>query len=617
MSLLGGASAEKLRPIAERTCREVIGYDEGSIIAAATQCIVQNFTREKAVKALTPYLAAATMDFVKALWKNVENADNLASGQPDERDSKSRKRRFKDFEDIIDTSIKQPKFSDDEIKKLKTGVPLGSENQAIDVMAAAKKQIENRKKFLKNLSNKEISKVANIQTLSKEGMAKAKRAEELQARITSALARKPGSLGVGGTGPSAVILGKDGQRVDAVTGDIIQFAKALPSTLANQNIQARDAMKFEARQTAIAKEETKKEWTQEIEEDTSVFKDFRIAAKSTMRRPRKFAFVEQGKYVREANQMRLKEKMKTLKEKIDTQTRETGIAQATALLAPRSRQEWELHVPEMEWWDSIVTTDDFKFDNLIQHPEQKAPPADAPPPDAIGLYLTKKERKKMRRLNRKEVQKEEQEKIRLGLLPVPEPKVKLANMMRVLDSAAVADPTKVERHVREQMAKRQKKHEQDNLARKLTDEQKREKKIKKLQEDTTNGVKVSIYRIRSLKDAAKKFKIEMNSKQLYMTGITILNPDCSVVIVEGGPKSQRKFRRLMINRIKWSEDTIEYEDGNYCHLVWEGETAEHCFGDMIFKLCTTEVAARDYFRDRKCEHYWDLAHSKATITKID
>ena len=55
-------------------------------------------------------------------------------------------------------------------------------------------------------------------------------------------------------------------------------------------------------------------------------------------------------------------------------------------------------------------------------------------------------------------------------------------MMRVLDSAAVADPTKVERHVREQMAKRQKKHEQDNLARKLTDEQKREKKIKKLQE---------------------------------------------------------------------------------------------------------------------------------------
>ena len=60
---------------------------------------------------------------------------------------------------------------------------MGSETQANDVMAAAKKQIENRKKFLKNLSNKEISKVAQIQTLSSEGMAKAKRAEELQATV--------------------------------------------------------------------------------------------------------------------------------------------------------------------------------------------------------------------------------------------------------------------------------------------------------------------------------------------------------------------------------------------------------------------------------------------------
>ena len=51
------------------------------IIANDSSFSVQNFTREKAVKALTPYLAAATMDFVKALWKNVENADEIASGQ--------------------------------------------------------------------------------------------------------------------------------------------------------------------------------------------------------------------------------------------------------------------------------------------------------------------------------------------------------------------------------------------------------------------------------------------------------------------------------------------------------------------------------------------------------
>ena len=57
--------------------------------------------------------------------------------------------------------------------------------------------------------------------------------------------------------------------------------------------------------------------------------------------------------------------------------------------------------------------------------------------------------------------------------------------------------------------------------------------------------------------------------------------------------------------------------GNKCDLVWEGETAEAFFDTMIFKVCSTEALAREFFRDRKCEHYWDLAHSKATITKVD
>lgn len=39
------------------------------------------------------------------------------------------------------------------------------------------------------------------------------------------------------------------------------------------------------------------------------------------------------------------------------------------------------------------------------------------------MYLTTKERKKIRRQNRKETLKEKQEKIRLGLEKPPEPKV--------------------------------------------------------------------------------------------------------------------------------------------------------------------------------------------------
>jgi len=66
--------------------------------------------------------------------------------------------------------------------------------------------------------------------------------------------------------------------------------------------------------------------------------------------------------------------------------------------------------------------------------------------------------------------------------------------MRVLGTDAVQDPTKVEKHVRMQMAKRQRAHEQANAARRLTAEQKKEKRIKKLKEDTTSGVQVVMYR---------------------------------------------------------------------------------------------------------------------------
>lgn len=116
---------------------------------------------------------------------------------------------------------------------------------------------------------------------------------------------------------------------------------------------------------------------------------------------------------------------------------------------------------------------------------------DSDTPVTLGVYLTKKEQKKLRRQTRREAQKELQEKVRLGLMPPPEPKgqynseervlnllfggfcrfsryrrlsqllspslaVRISNLMRVLGTEAVQDPTKVEAHVRAQMAKRQK-----------------------------------------------------------------------------------------------------------------------------------------------------------------
>jgi len=46
-----------------------------------------------------------------------------------------------------------------------------------------------------------------------------------------------------------------------------------------------------------------------------------------------------------------------------------------------------------------------------------------------------------------------------------------------------------------------------------------------------------------LSNASKKFKVETNAKQLFLTGCVVLFKDCNVVVVEGGPKQQKKYRR--------------------------------------------------------------------------
>lgn len=98
----------------------------------------------------------------------------------------------------------------------------------------------------------------------------------------------------------------------------------------------------------------------------------------------------------------------------------------------------------------------LRINRLIEHPVPMKPPTHSDRKVVPAVMLTKKERKKLRRQNRAELLKEEQEKIRLGLIPPPEPKVKISNLMRVLGNEAVQDPTKVEEYVRNQMAKRQK-----------------------------------------------------------------------------------------------------------------------------------------------------------------
>uniref|UniRef100_H3CRJ8 U4/U6 small nuclear ribonucleoprotein Prp3 n=1 Tax=Tetraodon nigroviridis TaxID=99883 RepID=H3CRJ8_TETNG len=588
----------------------------------------------------------------------------------------AKKKRFPHFEEVDEPEVipGPPSESPGMLTKL----------QIKQMMEAATKQIEERKKqltFTSPVTSASViqqsqtgaaagggSSIAPSKAASfmNDAIEKARKAAELQARIQSQLSMKPGILGaLGNTGPhnlvalanlhamgiappkveakeitkpTPLILDDKGRTVDA-TGKEIELTHRMPTLKANIR--------------AVKREQFRQQLKEKPGEDLEALSYFDNRVSLTQaQRPRKgFKFHEQGRFEKIAQRIRTKAQLERLQNEISQAAKKTGIHASTklALIAPKKEIE-DGEIPNVEWWDSFILPSNiilsetnfdqvelFGVTNLVEHPAQIRPPVDTNKQVTLGVYLTKKEQKKLRRQTRREAQKEVQEKVRLGLMPPPEPKVRISNLMRVLGTEAVQDPTKVEAHVRAQMAKRQKAHEEANAARKLTAEQRKEKKVKKLKEDLSDGVHIAVYRIRNLQNPAKKFKVEANANQLYLTGTVVLHKDVNLVVVEGGPKSQKKFKRLMLHRIEWVEHSSK-RDGddvftcysqldpdadddtkrnNKCWLVWEGTAKERSFGDMKFKQCPTESMAREHFKKHGTEHYWDLALSLSVLETSD
>lgn len=110
--------------------------------------------------------------------------------------------------------------------------------------------------------------------------------------------------------------------------------------------------------------------------------------------------------------------------------------------------------PKVEWWDAFllpvdiegqptaetfpskITENDIFMERIthyIQHPVPiKNEKIEADKEMTIPFYLTEAEKKKMRRKKRIEKEQVKQEKVSLGLMPAPEPRVTMQNYIKVL-----------------------------------------------------------------------------------------------------------------------------------------------------------------------------------------
>jgi len=226
-------------------------------------------------------------------------------------------------------------------------------------------------------------------------------------------------------------------------------------------------------------------------------------------------------------------------------------------------------------------------------------------------------------------------------------------MHRVYGSEAMQDPTAIEKRVRKEMAERTERHHQRNQARKLTPTERSEKKRRKLIEDTKFSTSVAVFKVLEL-NTRNRHKIDKAAQLNYLTGCCINGPTFILVVVEGGPKGLKRYKKLMLRRIKWNAEEEEgthkekSETGpipenpeepktntnnnppkpeevtkmdeigtifnetkkieNRCDLIWEGEVRIAAFNDFQMRpYQTSELLIRKFLTDRGCVHYWDLA----------
>jgi len=248
--------------------------------------------------------------------------------------------------------------------------------------------------------------------------------------------------------------------------------------------------------------------------------------------------------------------------------------------------------------------------------------------------LTDKEKKRLKKLRKAEKVKEIHEKIHLGLVPAPEPRLKMSSFMRAVTAQAVADPTKVEREVRRQEKERQQKHIEHNEKRKLTKAQRVEKFKAKMERDAKKETWTAVFKVHTLTDPKHKFKVDMNAQQLYLNGCLISTDNLSaqggmhfpnLVVVEGGRVAVRKYKRLLLRRIKWvkkegsdseedsedeSQKKLDLVSTERCALIWEGPLMEGFFDKWKVVEIENEHEALRTLNERGCEHYWSnmLSH---------
>lgn len=427
MSYLTRWEIEDLRPDLDRMVYKVLGNSDSEVRNIVENCLYSGFDRKRTTEKLANVLdskkASRMYDRLEDVLQ-VYKESSKTRKRPHEEDEK----KEKEFKKPKPTKQEREYSREREDAAAAAPTPVTTTNQNMDsnlttnqiqqMMLNAQREIEERKRALSSIKNKDAPNLSSIAgsgpqqqrqqqhlnnqqpqptpqislpahlaaqklrpSASIEEIERAKKIADLQQQIRAKLS------GIGGTQtgilpqvqekPKPLILDEEGRTVDK-TGRTISIPTLAPTLKANIRAKKKEIFNKASQPSEKA-----------YEDEGLKFFDDRIVAKSALRNKRSLRFHEPGKFQQMAERMRMKSQLEKLQNEISQIARKTGISSATklALIAPKQDSHAD-DVPQMEWWDSVILANDLNtmdgekvairesaVTNLIEHPTQMKPPS--------------------------------------------------------------------------------------------------------------------------------------------------------------------------------------------------------------------------------------------------
>ena len=217
-----------------------------------------------------------------------------------------------------------------------------------------------------------------------------------------------------------------------------------------------------------------------------------------------------------------------------------------------------------------LSTNDSKLLDLISYTQHPTPQInfakDKEDSTNLQFVLTKKEKRSLKKVYHEQKRKDEQEKIKLGLMKPKEKKLKYSNMIQLFSNASFSNPSQIYQKVQNSYKERENRMLEENAKNALTKEQKKIKFKEKIDKDQEKGLYGYFFKINKIYDVENNNRfnswMKIFCKKYKISGFlfNFFRQNENFAYLEGGQKALNKIQKRIGNKLKIQQNNLKKKE---------------------------------------------------------